>query len=82
MRSVNDVAERLVERGRAGRKCVLLPDTAMFVGLNLREAMKRPTRNDLIRFLCSGRCAEGNCHPCLEKANAIDKAYREGGPLR
>ncbi len=81
--SLKDLAELLVERGLAGRRCVLEADTAARIGLNLRVAAERPTRDDLIAIICGRLCNDGRCQPCMAKANVIHAAFNEDrSPIR
>lgn len=75
--TINDLANMILERGRSGRTVTLSDETAFFVGLKLQQVDAKPTRNELARMLCSGRCSE-LCYSCLSKANEICAAYGSG----
>jgi hypothetical protein len=73
-KTISELAELLIERGRANKTVTLSADTAMFVGLNVIDVAAKPNRDDLARMLCRYKCAE-LCYACKGKANEICHAY-------
>lgn len=70
-----DLYESIRARAEAGKQVVLSPDTALFIALRLRDAAKeKPTRNQIARLLCVGKCEE-LCIGCIGSANKIARAY-------
>lgn len=55
-KSESELAAMLKARGMAGRKIVLSADTALFVGLKMETASKKPTVDEVARELCRRGC--------------------------
>lgn len=73
-RDEKELGEALKERGHAGRKAVLSPETAIFVGVKLLTASKKPTRDEVAKMICGLNCKD-ICYTCIGKANLIVRAY-------
>lgn len=70
-----DLAALLLARSAAGRKVVLSPETAHFVGLKLMTASAKPTRDEVAKLICASKCAAPPCYGCRGLANIIVHAY-------
>lgn len=79
IRDLKILAQMLYDRGLEGRRCVLLPETACFVGAALKVSDRCPTRDEVLAIICNGQCHDGRCQPCMNKANIITNAFRESG---
>jgi len=71
-----ELGEALLARANARKNTVLSPQTAMFVGLKLLTASKKPTRDEVARLLCSSKCQE-LCYSCKGTANKVVQVYGE-----
>ncbi len=69
-----DLAALILVRAHEKRQVVLSPDTALFVGLKLMAAAKKPTTAEVARLLCDFKC-EKACYACQGRANAIVRVY-------
>lgn len=75
--SIEELANMILERGRSGNRVTLTAETAYFIGLKLQKVDAKPTRNEVARLLCGGKCAD-LCYACISKANQICAAYGSG----
>lgn len=69
-----DLAALLLARAHAGRRVILLPDTAMFVGVKLMTVAEKPSREEVARVLCNSKC-ERPCYLCTGIANRLVRLY-------
>lgn len=74
-----ELAGLLLVRASAGRRSVLMPDTAQFVGARLMTVSEKPTRDEVAMLLCSSKCASP-CYACAARANVIVSAYGSSLP--
>lgn len=74
MDKLTEIANRILERGRAGKEVRLKADTALFVGIHLKTAAEKPTCDDIARMFCAASC-ENLCYMCRGKANIICARY-------
>lgn len=71
----------LLARGRANRKAVLSPETAIIIGSRMLTVGNLPTRDDVARILCTSKCAD-LCYACKGTANMVVRVYGESGVSR
>ncbi len=71
-----ELAAMLMERGNAGKRVTLEPQTAWFVGSKMLTASMKPTVHEVALLLCTGRnpCAQA-CLGCIGRANKVVNVY-------
>jgi len=80
-----ELAASLIERGKAGRRVVLSPQTAYLIGIKLQTADAKPERDEIALMICRRGQAELCSEPCFEcmgRANIVVRAYGQKSPAR
>jgi len=74
---MNELADRMEARAKAGKVVHLTPDSAKVAALGLRALAAYPMRSQLVSIICGlDRCKDRrSCYECFGKANAIMHLY-------
>lgn len=76
-RTLKELGSLLLVRGHADRRTILLASTSIRVGSALMTEGNKPTRDEIVKILCTSKCEKG-CIPCIVKANLIVNTYGNG----